>query len=79
MSEGNGNRPAQIIGGAIAGCVGAFLLIGHFIAAGHPPRDLELYIGAGLVVVGLWLAVPVGMGRIGEQARKLWHEFRGHE
>lgn len=77
MSEGN--RPAQIGSGIVVMLIAAALMVGPQVVAAEQPRDLVLYVGAGLVVVGLWLVVPVGMGRIGEEARKLWHEIRGHE
>lgn len=76
MSEREGNRTAQVIAGSFVLLVAAGLLLLHY-TAGHEPRDLELWIGAGGLLVGLWLVVPVGMGRIGEQARNLWRTFRG--
>lgn len=76
--SGEGNRPAQVGAGVLVLLIAATLMVGPQVVAAEQPRDLVLYVGAGLVVVGLWLVVPVGMGRIGEQARRMWSEFRGH-
>lgn len=67
--NGDGSRTAQIATGAFVLLVAAGLLLLHY-TAGHEPRDLELYIGAGGLVVGAWLVAPVGMGGLVEQARE---------
>lgn len=77
--DADGNRTAQIISGTVVSAIAAVLLLGPQVSSGKPPRDLVIYVGVGLVIVGLLLIVPVGMGRIGREARRLWHEFRGHE
>lgn len=69
MMNGDGNRTAQIATGAFVLLVAAGLLLLHY-TAGHEPQDLELYIGAGGLVVGAWLVAPVGMFGLIEQARE---------
>lgn len=78
-TERDGNRTAQVLGGWFVLAVAAAMLLGHYVADAHTPKDLELYIGAGGLVIGLWLVAPVGMGRVGTEARRLWHELRGHQ
>lgn len=74
-----GDRKAQKIAGAWVLAIGSAVLLVPLLTLKQMPSGLYAWIGAGALVAGLWLVVPVGMGGLFRQARESWHEFRGHD